>query len=149
VRIALAFAAIGLVSWPVLRIGRQPESVSASLASQAAKPSDGAQEPFSDNLVPIHSAPPVSPLASALPADSTIIRVSRDDTIYLITIKAFGKYSKKNLAKLRELNPWLMDPRRIRVGQEIRVPSSTNATQTILPNAEQAPNALGTGMEKP
>jgi len=61
--------------------------------------------------------------AEAPAQDARVVRVSADDTLYNICIDNFGRYDAQVLAVIRELNPALDDPRKIRAGQELRIPS--------------------------
>jgi hypothetical protein len=48
--------------------------------------------------------------------------VQPDDTIWNLCVESLGRYDQATLAELRKLNPELVDPDRIEVGQQIRLP---------------------------
>jgi general secretion pathway protein A len=138
----LRFAALVLVagvSWLLVRTKPQAADVLASAASQDVKGSAAAQAsavaPTNQEQLAV-SAPVASGSQSA---ESRIILVLPDETLYRISVKNFGKYDAEILARIRELNPWLTNPSHIEVGQEIRVPGASSVSQTILPAAERVP----------
>ena len=56
-----------------------------------------------------------------------------NDTLFEISVQAFGRYDEETLAKIRELNPWLNNPDHIEAGQKIRVPSTSSTDQQVFP----------------
>jgi general secretion pathway protein A len=71
--------------------------------------------------------------------DSTTVRVSREDTLYEICVNNFGRYDAQIVAMIRELNPGL-DPRHIRSGQELRIPTPGSLFARINPSPESLEN---------
>jgi hypothetical protein len=49
--------------------------------------------------------------------------VQPDDTIWNLCVASLGRYDQAALTELRKLNPELVDPDRIEVGQQIRLPA--------------------------
>jgi LysM repeat protein len=93
----------------------------------------------------VQPPPPVGPPRSA---ESKVIFVRPDETLYRISVEAVGKYDANVLARLRDLNPWLNNPNHIEVGQKIRFPDTSSAPQTNSA-AEQVPAVRVAGSEKP
>jgi type II secretory pathway predicted ATPase ExeA len=146
-RFALVLLLIVAVGWLLAHTKQRSANVFASAKSQVVNIPEAApsRNPSPDGLaVP---APVANVLTSAA---SKIVLVLRDETLYQISMENFGRYDDEILAKLREFNPWLSDPNHIQAGQMIRVPDTSNASRNhILPSAERAPAALGTGADKP
>jgi hypothetical protein len=138
VRFALAFVLVATVSWLLVQTKRHAADVQASAPwriGSATAPNQG------------HSATS-TPEASKTQADSKVLIILPNETLYEISVKNFGKYDEKTLGIVRELNPWLSNPDHIEAGQKIRVPDTSSASPTGLPTAERLPAALGTGAEK-
>lgn len=106
---------------------------------------------LSSDRVASPPAPPASaPAASAAhseagpqtasSANSTLIRVGADETMYKICIDNFGRYDAHVLALIRELNPNLDDPRRLHAGQQLRIPTPAS----LYANTSLSAESLGT-----
>jgi hypothetical protein len=53
------------------------------------------------------------------------VRISPGQTLYQISVDNLGRYDSQVLAKIRNLNPWLRDPNRLRIGEQVVIPSAT------------------------
>jgi general secretion pathway protein A len=71
--------------------------------------------------------------------DSTTVQVSHEDTLYEICVNNFGRYDSQIVAMIRELNPGL-DPRHIRSGQELRIPTPGSLSARTNPSPESVEN---------
>jgi type II secretory pathway predicted ATPase ExeA len=131
-RVALSLSLVAALSWPFIRNNKYVEDVLASAPSSAAQ--DQANTPLP---------------AESRPGDPRFVIVLPDETLYHISMRTLGKYDDQARAKFRELNPWLVDPDHIEAGQKIWVPSLNDVSRTIHRVAEQVPDALGSGAEKP
>jgi Tfp pilus assembly protein FimV len=142
---------MALVGSPVTRSSRPTIDVSPSVASQATAPSAEAH-----TVSP--AAPGEAPSLHFIPATSVehvaeprTIEVLSDQTLYRVIVENFGRYDVQMLAKIRELNPWLSNSRRIKAGQKIRIPGvKENGPQAISPKPERVlSDSAAAGMEKP
>ncbi|MGB9433128.1 MAG: AAA family ATPase [Candidatus Acidiferrum sp.] len=115
---------VATVSGLLVRAKQQAPNELVSTTSQITKesavttdriPAPSSQEP---------PAIPESDVKLASPDGSRIVVVPPNETLYQIILSRFGKYEEQTLAKVRELNPWLTDARRIKAGQKIRVPNT-------------------------
>jgi general secretion pathway protein A len=55
--------------------------------------------------------------------ESEVVRVGQQETLYEICMDRLGRYDHQVVAMIRELNPGFDSPRRLHVGQEIRIPT--------------------------
>jgi hypothetical protein len=93
---------------------------------------------------------PITPAASASPVSgSRFVQVLPNQTLYSIMIENFGRYDVQTLAKIRELNPWLTNPRRIKAGRKIVIPGSNDSRPNTVPIGARVPATIGAGAEKP
>jgi len=73
----------------------------------------------------------------AKPAESMVIRVGREETLYQICMRDLGRYDKAVAKMIREMNPGLGNPGRLHVGQEIHIPTPRSVSaRTNVPAAE-------------
>jgi len=91
---------------------------------------------------------------SDTPAENTIeknrsVIVMPGQTLYQISVKYFGKYNSDIFEKIRDLNPWLINPNRINSGSEIRIPLAKEDSGDEYPPAKQGSNTAALRMEKP
>jgi general secretion pathway protein A len=54
---------------------------------------------------------------------SEVVRIGQQDTLYQICMEHLGRYDRQVVAMIRELNPGFDSPRRLHIGQEIRIPT--------------------------
>jgi general secretion pathway protein A len=93
-------------------------------------------------------------LMPAQEASATVKQATEDvlvkpgQTLCQISLNKFGKYDRNVLEELRVLNPWLIDPDRIRTGQKIRVLSAAPLSGSGQHAAEQDSNAAAAGAGK-
>jgi general secretion pathway protein A len=149
-RFALALALGVLIGWPLMRTNRSAADVPASESPIAVTHAE--ELPANSEIVPTEEQQtPVPAVEGAQePSESTrTIRIALKETLYMIMIKNFGKYDKQMLAKLRQLNPEVSDPRRLKVGQEIRVPSGSNGSENNISATKRAPAGAVAGAQKP
>jgi general secretion pathway protein A len=110
----------------------------AAAAPSAKAPAEAqppAAQPNSGATLPSPEAPSLadaslrvsvgaSTVAARQPAwDSRVIRVGPDQTLYKICMDNFGRFDAQVIAAIRELNPEIANPRKIRAGQELRIPT--------------------------
>jgi type II secretory pathway predicted ATPase ExeA len=149
--LALA-AALVVAADCCLLLGRPKQhaaNVLASAPSQVAKESAPtvASSPVAPSLehlsvpVPVASASPPSP-------ESDFVFVQPHETLYRISLKIFGRYDEESLAALRQANPWLTNPRVLKPGQKIRIPSTSSTSRNGLPIGARV-TTVSTGPEKP
>lgn len=69
------------------------------------------------------------------------VRVRPGQTLYQISLERLGKYDKKALAALQDLNPWLSDPNHIQSGQKIFIPSTATPSAIEPQTVAQVPTA--------
>jgi general secretion pathway protein A len=151
VRFAMGGAVMALVGSPVTRSSRPTIDVSPSVAPQTTAPSAEAHtvSPAGPGEAPsLHFIPATSVEDVAEPRT---IEVLSDQTLYRVIIENFGRYDVQMLAKIRELNPWLSNSRRIKAGQKIRIPSAEKSgPKAIFPTSERVLSGpAAAGMEKP
>lgn len=149
VRCALVLLLVAAVSWVLVQTKRHAASVLASRTSRTVKDSAAAKASSPVASSQEHVTVSSRRASTSQSADSKLILILPNETLYQISVKNFGKYDEGILARVRALNPWLNNPDYIVAGQKIRVPDTGSVSQTILPTAERAPAALGTGAEKP
>jgi Tfp pilus assembly protein FimV len=142
---------MALVGSPVTRSSRPTIDVSPSVAPQTTAPSAEAHtvSPAGPGEAPsLHFIPATSVEDVAEPRT---IEVLSDQTLYRVIIENFGRYDVQMLAKIRELNPWLSNSRRIKAGQKIRIPSAEKSgPKAIFPTSERVLSGpAAAGMEKP
>jgi general secretion pathway protein A len=89
-----------------VRDGNSPASPGVSAA-----PAD-----LSSNLTDINQN-------ASRPVDFEVVRLGPQDTLYSICLENLGRYDAQVVALISELNPGLRSPRRLRTGQEIRIPT--------------------------
>jgi type II secretory pathway predicted ATPase ExeA len=51
-----------------------------------------------------------------------LVTVSRPETLYGLCLENMGHCDTKTLREIREMNPWLDDPKQLRAGQKVRMP---------------------------
>jgi general secretion pathway protein A len=92
---------------------------------------------------------PAQEASATVKQASEDVRVKSGQTIYQISVDKFGKYDGEVLEQLRELNPSLSNPDRIRTGQKIRIPATPALSTDGRYAGQQAPNAAPTEAGKP
>jgi len=94
---------------------------------------------------PVPEERPVEPvpIASSLEQVQESVRISPGQTLYQISVDNLGRYDSQVLAEIRNLNPWLRDPDRLRIGEQVVIPSaasiagSQNAEFQDVPSSPQ------------
>lgn len=155
-RFALAVILMALIGGLFIRTSRPIDRVPAyaSPSSRSETSTHTTQERSIHPVVSteVRSAPsmPIIPAASTSPVSgSKLVQVLPDQTVYQIIIENFGRYDVPTLAKIRELNPWLTSPRRIKSGQTIVIPGGNDRLPNTVPIGARVPAAVGAGAEKP
>jgi hypothetical protein len=157
---ALLLAASGLVvnlKHGVARsftLPRAAATVSAALrpvpdAVLPAAPSPDSEPPPAPVVVSEVSLMPDQEASATEKQTTEDVRVKPGQTLYRISLNKFGKYDSKILGELRELNPSINDPNRLRTGQKIRFPSTAPLSTDGQHLGQQAPNAEPTEAGKP
>jgi general secretion pathway protein A len=99
---------------------------SATQPSATAQPF-AAQPPAAQPLAVSRSVPSGAisrgDVGPAAKLESEVVRIGPDDTLYQICIEQLGRYDRQVVALIRELNPGFDSPRRLHIGQEIRIPT--------------------------
>jgi hypothetical protein len=80
---------------------------------------------------------------------SVVIRVGRQDTLYEICVENLGRYDDEVVKMIRELNPGFGNPRRLQVGQEIRIPTPRSVLARATVSAEGYENTSAVEAKKP
>jgi general secretion pathway protein A len=148
--LALALALALMFNWPLLSAKWHAAGVLASPVTGTAA-SAGTADPVrlpaalgrKDKVV---AAPEKDTPGSA---DADFVLVQPHATLCRIGIEYFGKCDEEVLTRFREVNPWLINPNHIEVGEKIKIPSATSASRILFPVAERLPAALASGAEKP
>jgi type II secretory pathway predicted ATPase ExeA len=66
-----------------------------------------------------------------------LIRVAEQDNLYRICMDNLGRYDQQVLKIVRELNPQFENPRRLKVGQQLRIPTRANLSSHRDPSVEE------------
>jgi len=134
-QVPLSTAPSPSVSSPRQQPIAQPASNTRS--NPSASPSEVA--PAATNTIPVEKYD-AGDRTNAAAVDSIVVHVTQDDTLYKICVANLGTYDAPLLARIRQLNPALEDPGKIRVGQELRIP----APGSLLPATNLSAESLGT-----
>ena len=137
IRLGLA-AALAIVAevGMLIRTVKPTTEVLASATSPTVSALDSVASPVNSPVAPSQEHLPVSvPITTnSQSTGPRVIVVRPNDNLYRICLANFGRYDEETLARLQESNPWLTDPRLIRVGQEIQVPVRKHSTQNYSSN---------------
>lgn len=156
-RLVLTFALVlGLliVSLSVFFLWTRHRSTSLLASTPTKVAATSATDPMSDAPAPADPVLIVSPSQPEPmePANASLAVVQPNQTLYRIIVKNFGQYNETTVDRIRALNPWLTDERRIRVGQLIRLRPDTDKPPKMLSLAadvsrSQNPQQMGKGTE--
>jgi general secretion pathway protein A len=133
---------LGIVSMLALLAGIGLSVLAAKSQRPAIWPTQSrssVEEPTGSQLVASGAAASTAEAAITLngsdkPAvKSEVIRIGQRDTLYEICMDNLGRYDDEVLKMIHDLNPGLGSPRRLRVGQEIRIPLVTSLVPTVVP----------------
>jgi general secretion pathway protein A len=150
IRFALAAAlVVAAASGLLVRSRQQQANVLASAPVQAVK--DSAPTPMSA---------PVATSQEQLEVSASVVRTSQssepnfvyvlpNESLYHICLHYFGNYDKQTLAKVRELNPWISDPRRLKPGEKIQLPIMGSTSHKFASKDERIPITIDAATEKP
>jgi type II secretory pathway predicted ATPase ExeA len=122
---------LAVVGALVLAVATGIQSSDVLTINTAGKIDDSAlqQQPVPEE----RPAEPV-PIASSLEQVQESVRISPGQTLYQISVDNLGRYDSQVLAEIRNLNPWLRDPDRLRIGEQVVIPSA--ASIAVSQNAE-------------
>ncbi len=153
VRVGIAAVAAVLAGFGLTVLGKNQHvaatpAAAVSIAAASASPtlSTNAAATAATNSAPITASPdvaqpavadgnpvshqadaPTTPTVVADPtasrADSEVVRIEKQDTLYQICMNNLGRYDQQVLAMIRELNPGFDSPRHLHFGQENRRPT--------------------------
>ena len=131
---------LAVVGALVLAVATGIQSSDVLTINTAGKIDDSAlqQQPVPEE----RPAEPV-PIASSLEQVQESVRISPGQTLYQISVDNLGRYDPQVLAAIRNLNPWLRDPDRLRIGEQVVIPSaasiagSQNAEFQDVPSSPQ------------
>ena len=133
-RLAIAGALLLVVVWFALQLNRNKPRTAKWLGGVATVTP-------SPKSASVDQAVPVEPEGIKTVQIPEIIRVMPGQTLYHISIEKFGKYDNEILEEWRRLNPQIGDPKRLRAGQQLRIPVA-GMPSAVAPRAfESAPNA--------
>ena len=140
IRLALAASlVVAAESWLLVRTKQPTLNALASALSQVV--GEPIPTPRSSPVATDRGPLPESAPAAATPQspEPDFILVQPHETLYGISLKVFGRYDEESLAALRQLNPWLNNPRALKPGQKIRIPNDrntrrSNSTRTQAPD---------------
>lgn len=139
-KVAIASALLLTLSWAVVpRNRRNPQpGASSSISPAPAVGTPATPVPPASPIAVLTSAP--LPVTQPVPASS--IQVMPGETLYRISVKNLGRYDHDILNQIRELNPWISDPDRIRSGRQILIPSASSSAPDARQSAAPSNNAL-------
>jgi hypothetical protein len=128
-RVATVLLALVLTGLSFLSARRAAREVELPLASRLAAAEPVPFESLSPGD-PMSSTPTTEAVREAAPAEPdsrawSIVVVQSRQTLGQISLRRLGGYNPQLLAHIRALNPRLLDPDHIEVGQEIRLPLKT------------------------
>jgi general secretion pathway protein A len=152
-RFALGGSFMALVGSPVTLSRRPITDVSSFVALPTTMPAPQSQLAFPSAPVEPSSTRFVRP-ASVVEAPQTTglrtIQVLPGQTLYHVMIENFGRYDQQTLTKIRELNPSLSNPARIKAGKNLRIPGENKSEpQAVLPAFGRVLSGPVAGTEKP
>jgi hypothetical protein len=123
---------LAVVGALVLAVATGIQSSDVLTVNTAGKIDDSAlqQQP-----VPAERPPEPGPIASSSGQVQESVRISPGQTLYQISVDNLGRYDPQVLAEIRNLNPWLRDPNRLRIGEQVVIPSAA-ASSAASQNAD-------------
>lgn len=92
-----------------LKATQQKSAVDLPVAARAHKPVHGVAKPSDKSQMTM--------------AQPELIRVGNGETLYHICMTNLGRYDEQVVKLIRELNPQLENPGRLKIGQHLRLPS--------------------------
>jgi type II secretory pathway predicted ATPase ExeA/phage tail protein X len=120
-------------------------SLTQKPANDVARLGDQGQS-IANNSRPGHSGAPVparpanaastSNAADNFTIQSMTVRIGEQDTLYEICMNHLGRYDQEVVKMIHELNPGFGNPRRLQVGQEIRIPTPRSVSGRTAVSAE-------------
>lgn len=120
----------------------------APLASPTSNPV--ASAPAANMGSPMPLSEPSKPASQTIPVVQTeVVRVGPQDTLYQICIEHLGRYDQQVVRMIRELNPGFDSPRRLHVGQEIRIPTPSSLYARTNFSPERFENTSAAEAKKP
>ena len=105
----------------------------------------------------VSEATPIAPLSNSgsainpdpsRPIKFTVIRMGAQDTLYNICMRNLGRYDAQLKGFIMGLNPGLPSPRRIRAGQEIRIPTRASLLEQMDHSAKRLGSSSGPEAKK-
>lgn len=150
IRFALVAAlVVGAATGLLVRSKQQQANVLASAPAQVVK--DSVPTPTSASVVPSQEHLQVSApvVLTSQSAESNFVFVLPNESLYHICLHYFGKCDRQTLTKVRELNPWLTDPRRLKPGQKIQLPITGSTPPKSASKDERVPITIDAATEKP
>jgi len=91
-------------------------------APTAVNPAGNGVQAVTNNSGTVAMNVPIGVPVGSMP-ESEVVRVGQQETLYQICIDHLGRYDHQVVSMIRELNPGFASPRRLHVGQEIRIPT--------------------------
>jgi len=117
-------------------------------AGMAATPLPATNAQIADATTVARPGQAVSGLPNARP-NFEVVRVERQDTLYEICMDHFGRYDQEVIAMIRELNPGFEGPRRLHIGQDLRIPTLTSLEARTNLSPERLGNTSAAEAKKP
>ncbi len=161
-RVGLASLLALLAGIGLTVLAKNPHSVAvqpdASAATLAAGTSQPAAAPTAATANPAPAALTTPSVAEVEPSGSSaaqpivqseLIRVGERDTLYEICMDNLGRYDDEVVKMIRDLNPGFGNPRRLHVGQEIRIPTLASLMAKTNVSAETDGNTSAVEAKKP
>jgi len=134
----------------LIRTEKPTTDVLASVTSPTVTALDSVASPSNSPVAPnqehLRVSAPIT--TSSQSTGPKVIVVRPNDNLYRICLENFGRYDEETLARLRELNPWITNPRLIRVGRKIRISDTGSESQRTPTLAKQVAADNGGGAEK-
>lgn len=84
------------------------------------------------NLVSVDSPSTAVPLSAGTterPEGVRLVKVQPKQTLYDLCMSDMGQYDDKIVKQIRQLNPWMRNPKQIRAGQVIRMPVTSDSAR--------------------
>jgi general secretion pathway protein A len=173
-KFAAAGAVLATLAFPIVDANREGAKLPGAQLSESIATPSMASISGSDSPIAVEEASPVkastashvdtssgnTPQTEIRPSDpsdrptvagqtSRPIQVTPHQTLHQICVENYGKFDEKILAEIYELNPWLTNPKDLRPGQVLFIPSAANSSQGPLTDGKGTSGESSEKAEKP
>ena len=138
--VLMATASLSVLLRPALEARFLPNHAAANVSRAPAAEISGAIQTSSVKTSPVVVQAPAVP--RPLAKDGVVV-VEAGQTLQQISLRYLGRYSTETVQQIQSLNPQLLDPNRIEVGQQIRLPfpwrgsTSTPSDHNLKPSIDR------------